>query len=186
MAITSIFKTFPITSSEYEQLESKFGSLSHFIAWQLKRKNAKNNYTEEIEDIAQEIRFSIVRAGSYYKRQIYLEECLEVAKRYVKDKFTLSIVHKLENLWKQRTRHGANKQKFGEYQESILEKIIQVVPLNQQPSRNRNLTIDKKFTTYCKAIAWNCQKNLGKKISKERVLRSGMTSLSMFDYLGED
>ena len=34
-----------------------------------------------------------------------------------------SRLEELINLWKNRTRHGANRQTFGDYQELVLEKI---------------------------------------------------------------
>ena len=43
--------------------------------------------------------------------------------------------------------------------------------------------IDGKFTTYCKAITWNAQKSMGKKITREKGIRQAMVSLSEFDYL---
>jgi hypothetical protein len=184
MSTTSIFKSFSINQEEYQKLEKEFGNLCHFVAWQLRRKNAKNNYTDELEDITQEIRIAILYAGAYYKRQTYLEQSLEVAQKHVTDVFLKEMLKQLSSLWKKRTRHGANKQKFGDYQEFLLEKIVKThVPISKIPSKNRDLLIDKKFPRYCKAIAWNRQKNLGKKISKERAIRSGMVSLSEHDYL---
>jgi hypothetical protein len=44
--------------------------------------------------------------------------------------------------------------------------------------------MDSKFATYCKAITWNAQKSLGKKITREKSIRTGMVSLSEYDYLG--
>jgi len=58
-----------------------------------------------------------------------------------------------------------------------------LVPDADRPDKCRHLRVDNKFATYCKAIAWNCQKNLGKKITRERHIRSGLVSLSQHDYL---
>ena len=100
------------------------------------------------------------------------------------DKFVYKIVQELENLWSNRTRHGANRQKFGKHQENLLDKIVRrMVPKEEQPFKDAPLKIDSKFATYCKAIVWNGQKSMGKKITREKSIRSGMVSLSEFDYL---
>lgn len=181
-----IQEAFPTTNDEYKLLEIKFGKLTKKAAWELLRKNTKNNHTDEFDDINQELLISLMRASSYYKRQCYIEKCFKVAKEYVKDDFMISILHELENLWDNRKRHGANRQKFGNFQEKILDKIMQkVVPVDQHPIHNEPLNIDDKFTNYCKSIMWNEQKNMGRKITKEKTIRSGMTSLSEFNYLAE-
>jgi hypothetical protein len=181
----NIFQNFPISNDEYIELESKFEDLCKFAAWQLKRKNVKNNCTDELDDYIQEFRTAMVHAGSYYKRQLYIEACLETVAKYAKDKFTKKIIKELQRLWENRKCHGASRQRFGEYQERILERIVKrIVPKEDQPNKNRSLIIDKKFPTYCKNIIWNRQKAVGKKISRERCIRTGLVSLSSFDYLG--
>ena len=181
----AIFENFPVTETEYSELDEKFGNLAHYAAWQLVKKNLNNNYTDDVDDISQELRLSMVRAGSYYKRQVYIESCLRCVKDYVKDDFVSIVVEELQDLWDNRTRHGANRQKFGPFQEILLDKIVkEVVPLNVRPSKKQKLKIDTKFSTYCKAIAWNTQKSMGKKITKEKAIRSGQVSLSEFSYLG--
>jgi hypothetical protein len=181
----SIFHKFPISNDEYNKLSTNFDDLCKFIAWQLIRKNKKNNLTDEWQDIAQEIRIAVMRAGSYYKRQCYIEECLNIGKVHAKDKFISNVMEELEFLWKNKTKHGANKQCFGEHQENILNNLVAAcVPVNERPDPNRPLVIDKKFDTYCKAIAWNCQRSLGRKITRERSIRSGIVSLSNYDHIG--
>jgi len=176
---------FSITNEEYEMLNAKFGDLSNFQAWQLLKKNTKNNHTNEFDDIVQELRMHLIIAGTYYKRQIYIEKCLEVVWKYARDPFIKNIINELISLWKNRKRHGANRQKFGPHQEKILSNILKmIVPPKERPSKKSPLELDSKFAIYCKAIAWNCQKNLGKKITKEKSIRTGLTSLSEFDYLG--
>lgn len=177
---------FPITESEFAELDKSFGKLCFYAAHQLQKKNTRNNYTDDFDDINQELQLSIIRAGSYYKRQIYIENCLWAAAEFAKnDKFTMKIVDKLFDLWANRTRHGANRQKFGPYQEALLEKIVKLyVPKDKQPKKDAFLKIDTKFATYCKAIVWNGQKNMGKKITREKSIRTGQVSLSEFDYLG--
>jgi hypothetical protein len=180
-----IAQDFPVTEEEYRLLEDKFDQLAHYQAWQLIRRNSRNNHTDEEEDIVQDIRVAMLRAGSYYKRQVYIEECLEKASEHVKDRFIKEIVSELRNLWKNKTRHGANRQKYGPHQEKLLEKIIKHhVPRTEQPSKQTPLRFDGKFKTYCKTITWNQLKSIGKKITREKVIRAGQVSLSEFDYLG--
>jgi hypothetical protein len=156
---------FKVTEDEWLELEIKFQQLCNFQAWQLLKKNTKNNHTNEFEDIVQELRMHLLIAGSYYKRQVYIESCFETAEKYAKDKFLVKILDELMSLWKNRKRHGANRQKFGPHQEKMLNNIIKkIAPLKDRPSKKTPLKVDTKFSTYCKAIAWNCQKNIGKKI----------------------
>lgn len=177
--------SFPITEKEYSMLNDKFGELCEYQAWQLIKKNTRNNHTDNQEDIAQDMRIALLRAASYYKRQCYIEECLELCVKYAKDGVINSVVKQLNSLWKNKTKHGANKQKFGPHQEKVLEKLVTtVVPKKNRPDKSQLLKIDAKFTTYCKAITWNAQKALGKKITREKSIRTGMVSLSEYDYLG--
>ena len=175
---------FPITDGEYLELYDKFHNLCKFAAWRLIKQNTKNNHTDDFEDVNQELLMGIIRAGSYYKRQIYIEKCFEVAKDYAKDNFIVFMLRELEKLWHNRTRHGANKQKFGCQQENLLYKIVQTVPQKQKPNKQAPLKIDTKFTTYCKSICWNTQKSMGRKITKEKILRTKIASLSEYSYLG--
>lgn len=182
-----ICNNFPVTEQEFMVLDDKFGQLCNYAGWQLIKKNTKNNHTEDHEDIAQELRISLIRAGSYYKRQVYIESCLSLCKKYAKGKMLKKVVAQLDNLWNNKTRHGAGKQKFGPHQEFILEQMVQkIVPEKERPSKDAPLVFDNKFNTYCKAITWNAQKSMGKKITKDKGWRTGMVSLSEFDYLGQD
>lgn len=179
-----ICNKFKITEEEYKELDLEFGKLCWHASHQLKRKNSKNNYIDDAEDINQELRIHMLKAGSYYKRQVYIEKCFNSIKKFNKDEFTRMIVNELEDLWKNRTRHGANRQKFGAYQEKILNQILNnTVPAKQIPNVNEKLKIEKKFVKYCKAIVWNGEKSMGKKVTKEKNIRSGLVSLSEFDYL---
>lgn len=180
----NICENFPISDGEYLNLEKEFGQLTKYAAWQLLKKNAKNNHTDEFEDINQELLMSIIRAGSYYKRQVYIEQCFVVAKGCARDEFVIFVLQELEYLWHNRTRHGANRQKFGQFQENLLERIVrQVVPKECRPNKSQPLRIDIKFATYCKAITWNAQKSMGRKITREKGIRTGQVSLSDYDYL---
>ncbi len=179
-----ILNSFPVSDDEYHKLDELFGDLAHYAAWQLVQKNVKNNHTDDQEDIAQEIRWASIRAGSYFKRQVYLEKCMVTCRKHVKDKVVVRVLEQLEHLWRNRTKHGANKQKFGEHQERILDDIVaKYVPIKDQPRKDTPLDFNRKFVTYCKAIIWNCQKSIGKKITREKVIRSGLVSLSEYDYL---
>jgi hypothetical protein len=186
MATKSIFKKFPITNEEYRQLEKKFDSLCCFAAWQLKRKNSSNNCPEEFDDYVQDFREAMVTAGAYYKRQVYIQDCLAAASRAATDPFTRSVVDELKRLWADRKRHGASRQKFGDHQENILDRLVaRLVPSAARPRRDRPLTIDKRFPRYCKNVIWNKQKAAGRKISRERSLRTGLVSLSQYDYFAD-
>jgi len=166
-------------------LNKKFGDLCEYAAWQLIKKNSRNNHTDEQQDIAQDLRISLIRAGSYYKRQTYIEQCLSLCEKYAKDRFIVYLVRELRELWKNKTRHGANRQKYGPFQERILERLVRkLVPKKERPNRYADLRMDSKFTTYCKAIVWNGQKSMGKKITREKTIRAGQVSISEFDYLG--
>jgi hypothetical protein len=182
-----IQNSFPVTEEEYMQLDNKFGELCEYQAWQLIKKNARNNHTDSQEDIAQDMRIALLRAASYYKRQCYIERSLEICKKYAKDDFIKSMIKQLANLWKNKTRHGANRQKFGPYQEKILDKLVKcLVPISERPNKKAGLIMDSKFITYCKAITWNAQKNLGKRITREKSIRTGMVSISEFDYFAKE
>jgi hypothetical protein len=179
-----IIQEFPITETEFEDLDKRFSRLCWHASHDLKKKNTNNNFIEDAEDIKQELQMCMLRAGSYYKRQVYIEKCLELAKKHTKDRFVQAIVIELQNLWANRTRHGANRQKYGKYQERMLDRIIRrFVPKAERPDKAAPLKIDAKFATYCKHIVWNGQKSMGKKITREKAIRSGMVSLSEFDYL---
>lgn len=180
----SIINNYPINNEEYAALEKKFGLLAHDQAWQLKRKNYNNNMTDEQEDVVQEIRIAMIRAGSYYKRQTFIENCFIALRRRVRDPFLHQVLDELKSLWANRTRHGANRQKFGPHQERMLERLVRrFVPEDRRPTRDAPLQLDVKFQTYCKQITWNHQKLLGKKITREKSWRTGLVSLSEFDYL---
>ena len=131
-----IQNSFPITEKEYSILEKKFGELCEYQAWQLLKKNTNNNHTDGQEDIAQDMRIALLRAASYYKRQCYIENALNLCKKYAEDDFIKGLIKKLFYLWKNKTRHGANRQKFGLHQEKMLDKLVKIlVPLKERPSK---------------------------------------------------
>lgn len=181
----TIQQSFPITEDEYLALNDKFGDLCEYQAWQLIKKNSRNNHTDHQEDIAQDMRMALMRAGSYYKRQTYIEKCLSLCESQAKDDFIQKIVDELRDLWENKTRHGASRQKFGPHQEKMLDKLTRcLVPKEERPDKREPLKMDSKFYTYAKAITWNAQKSLGKKITREKAIRAGQVSLSEYDYLG--
>jgi len=183
--VQSIVKEFPITEEEFLELDSEFGQLAHYAAWQLKKRNSNNNHTDEQEDVAQDLKIALLRAGSYYKRQTYIENCFSILEETLKDKFIKEILNELIDLWNNRTRHGANRQKFGEYQQQIMEQLVaKYVKSENRPQKTTPLEMDAKFIRYCKQINWNQQKAIGKKITREKSWRNGLVSLSEFDYLG--
>jgi hypothetical protein len=177
---------FPVTTPEYEELEQQLGLLCYKAANILKRKNFANNFNEEVEDIVQQLRMAMMKAASYYKRQTYIEQSFQVLWLHVHDKFIRKLVLSLRKLWKDRTRHGANRQKFGLLQELLLQRLVKkYVPIRARPHKDAALVFDPKFKIYCKQIIWNHCKAIGKKITKEKGIRQGMVSLSEFDYLAE-
>lgn len=181
----SIISNFPITDSEYDQLMDKFGKYCYYIAWQLKKNNTRNNSTDDLDDIIQQLRFAVVKAASYYKRQTYIEASIQALRPKIGDAFVRKLLVVLERLWKNRTRHGANRQKFGDFQEVILDRLLKkYVAKKDRPDKNAPLILDAKFATYCKQICWNEQRAMGKKITREKPLRVGLASISEFDYLG--
>lgn len=182
--LESITNKYPISSEEYEILDSKFGKLCHYAAWQLKKRNSKNSMVNDPEDDVQELRIALMRAGSYYKRQLYIQSSFRVLEIYVADKFNRMLLKQLIDLWQDRRRHGANRQKFGEFQEVILEHLVRrYVPLDQRPDINTPIKVDVAFSVYAKRIIWNAQKALGKQITREKSWRSNLVSLSEYDYL---
>jgi hypothetical protein len=185
--VSYIFDNFHVTDDEYDELVKSYGKLCYTANWELQRKNSNNNYTDDLNDISQELQIKLLTAGAYHKRQTYIENCLNLAKEHANDKFMKIILNQLVELWDNRKRHGANKQKFGEYQEVILDRIVsKVVPKKERPNKRADLQFNSKFNVYCKSIIWNGQKTMGKKITKEKAIRGGLVSLSDYDYLAGD
>ena len=112
--LENIVNSFPITNSEYEMLDKRFGKLCHYASWELKRKNSKNNNTNDPDDDVQELRIALIRAGSYYKRQTYIEKCfaslgniivhgegddeIQIYVPYIKDGFLRKVLIELHQL----------------------------------------------------------------------------------------
>lgn len=179
-----ITKKYPIDGAEYALLEKEYGQLCYYAAWQLYRKNAKNNHQFDLEDFQQELMIAIMRAGSYTKRQNYIIHSLNKLNDFAKGKVQVSLVKHLWSLWGNRTKHGANRQKFGPYQEELLKKLSDwMLPKEENIAFNNVFVIDAKFSRYAKQIMWNEQRNIGKKITREKPIRTGQVSLNDHDYL---
>ena len=181
-----ILTNWRINTEEFNMLYKKFGQLCYYAAWQLANKNNKNNHQNDLEDFYQELVISLIKAGSYTKRQNYIESCFELIEKYAKEEQDIKLLNKLKNLWDNRTRHGANHQKFGSKQEKLLDNLLlKLVPTEQLPDKNKKLQINAKFSSYCKQIIWNQIRFMGKKITREKPIRVGTVSLSDFSYLGD-
>lgn len=179
----NICKEWPITSEEYELLDKDFGKLVEHQAWDLIKRNTKSNYTDDQADIAQYLRIAMMKAGSYYKRQTYIEKCLSLCEKYC-IKQDENILADLQKLWMNKTKHGANRQKFGPKEEKMLVKLLKKsVPKKLHPDKCAKLKMDLKFNSYCKSITWNEQKTMGKKITREKNIRANSVSLSEFDFM---
>lgn len=173
-----------ITNSEYDVLSKKLDSYAKWAAWRLIKRNTKTSHTDDWEDVYQRVLWAIVRAGAYYKRQTYIEKCFILLNEYTEDEFTKMVINELEDLWKSRKRHGANKQKFGFFQENLLDKMVKsFVPKEFQPNKNSLLVFNKEFDKYCKSIICNELRSLGKSISKEKPFRDVFVSLDKFDFI---
>jgi hypothetical protein len=188
-----IQRAFPITSEEFLRLEKQFDNLLHFASWKLLRGNEGGLHTEQEEDIYQELRIAMLKAASYYKRQTWVEACFKVLQENVlanhgeicgktpliRGRFQLE-VERLSDRWSGRAHHkrGAS---FGEHEEQELKRLIERMP--ERPDCDTPLVIDAQFRTYAKSIIWNHEKQMGKRIGKEKPLRAGCVSLSENQHL---
>lgn len=173
-----MFKEFSVTNEEYDILNKQFGELCYFIAHQLIGENIKNNFTDDFDDVVQEIRLALLDAARYYKRQTYIEDALKCARLHCKGERVLSLLVRLETMWQDRK----TRRRFKKKQEDLLERLLDYIPQEVRPSKQQNLKMNKEFFGYCKSILWNRKKFLGKKISRDRPIRSGILSLSQFDH----
>jgi len=180
-----------ITQKEYEELDKQFGKLCHYAAWQIVRFNfPKIKYEQEFPNVDQEIVISVIRAASYYKRQIFLNKAFEFLNSIQLTRQERVKVTALQILWDGRKEKG-NKNKFDKNEE---EALVEVIKTNQNkasekgeaaPTQSAPLQLNKEFTIYCKSIIWNTYKSIGKGITKSRKDRKHEVSLSEYDFLGE-
>jgi len=75
-------------------------------------------------DFQQELMLAVLRAGSYYKRQVYIDKSFSMLQSKKLDKVSGMMLSELNQLWKDRTRHGANRQKFGDHLGSVLKRFL--------------------------------------------------------------
>lgn len=176
-----ILQTYSISDEEYDELLDQFDKLIYFIAWKHIKTNRHNNLTDELEDVIQELRIALVQSAGYYKRQCYILNCFDALKTCKEP-----IIEELRYKWDNRIKHGARKRLFGQPEEQILNNIINYfLPEGSRPQIEK-IKINTKYKTYCKSILWNAVKALGRKITKEQPIRQGITSLSEFEYIGNN
>lgn len=174
-----IQKRYPVTDSEFEILEKKYGKLCWFAASKLASSNNKSE--EDLQDFHSEILIGMFRAGSYYKRQTFIEnvfEFLDNCKIYMKNE-DLNILKTLKTCWNR-------KANFTEKQEVIIRELLEEYKNSSNinaPSEKDPLLMDSKFDIYCKAIIWNTQKALGQNISKENEHKNKEISLDEWSFL---
>ncbi len=180
----SYLSPFKLTDDEWKQIYNRFWKLGRHQARSLLNGNLKGSHTEDQEDIEQEMFQSMITAAMYHKRQCFIDYCFKSIRKHVKDENVLTKAKELENIWNKKTVKGMVRKKFGINQEKTLYKLVnQHIPQEVRPSPTDPFTFDQNFDKYCKNITWNRIKNIGRKITKERSLRSGMASLSSFNYL---
>lgn len=180
-------KRFSLSNDEWMQLHKQFHKLSCFQARSLVDRNNMGSHTDDYEDIEQEMRQHVVIAAMYHKRQCFIDDSFKVLKGYVKNKKDTREFLQLEMLWvKKRTEDGV-KQKFGREQEARLQKMIdELVPEGERPDPSNPLRFTEQFITYCKQITWNRIRTLGRNISKQKPIRSGLVSISSYNYLASN
>jgi hypothetical protein len=139
----------------------------------IKQAMDQQNLSEQEEDIYQELRIAMLKAASYYKRQTWVEACLESLP-------DSPAKQRLTDRWDGRAHHkrGAS---FGECEEQELKRLVEQT--SERPSPHTPLVIDATCRTYIKSIIWNHKKHLGKRISRETPLRAGCVSLSEHQFL---
>lgn len=178
---------FKLTDDEWQQIHKNFWKLCRHQAKSLLNMNTKGSHTDDQDDIEQEMYQSMIIAAMYHKRQCFIDSCFNALANNVKDKGLLEIISKLESLWRPEASdelQATPRRRFGEHQEKTLYRLVNsCLPSALRPSPNTPFKFNEKFERYCKANTWNRIKTLGRKITKERTLRSGMASLSSFNYL---
>lgn len=176
-----ILRNYPVSNEEYAELETSFDKLCMFAAHQLLNGNLKNNHTDELDDVIQSLRWAVVNAACYYKRQQYLEDCFKVYKEHITNKKALKTLSMLEDLWRNRTK---KRQRFTEQNEMELDQLLnEYVKKEFRPNKNAPLVIDNRFKIYAKSCMWNFVRSIGKGITKMKSLRSKMVSLSQYDHV---
>lgn len=180
-----IQKKYRITDKEYNLLHEKFGKLCWFAASKLTASNRRSD--EDLQDYHSEIVLGMFRAGSYYKRQVFIEnvfDYLRSCKKYMCAD-DIDMLAGFQNKWKK-------KSEFLETDENELVLFLERFKIYNDdinrsgpcyPNQNSQLKIDNKFKVYCKAIIWNTTKSLGQHISKENETKMKEVSLDEWSFL---
>ena len=170
-----IQKRYPVTDEEFDYLVQKYGKLCWFAATKLG--NQKHRLPEDLSDFHSEIQLGMCRAGSYFKRQTFLEKCfthLEQSDLSSEDK---SILEEIQKIW------NTKKALFGEKEEDRLLELFNKYRDNVDFSDHDRLIFNEKFEVYCKSIIWNTTKTLGEHISRENSLRASEISLDEYPFI---
>ncbi len=183
-----IQKRYPISNDEYKVLDDKYDKLCWFAANGLARSNKKSE--EDLQDYHSDIQIGMFRAGSYYKRQCFLEATFSYLNncKLFMDSNEIEELTVLKNTWS----NHKTRSSFGKPQENeliVLLNKFEGVAYNSDsnkidiPDINTSLRFDRNFEVYCKAIIWNTKKSLGQQISKENANRNNEISLSEWEFL---
>jgi len=176
-----IQKRYPISNEEFDILQTKYGKLCWFAATKLAASNKKCD--DDLQDYHAEISISMYRAGSYYKRQTFIENAFEYLNRckiYIATEDMNDLIN-LQSCWNK-------KANFYEQHEDKLLALVNKYGKNpniemQTPDPTTKLVFDDKFSVYCKSILWNASKNIGQNISKENHNRVKEVSLDEWGFL---
>lgn len=171
-----IQKNYPVTDDEYCVLDKKYGKL----CWDAARKLANKNKSDQhsLEDFHSEVVLGMCRGGSYYKRQIFIEECFDgLDNKIYMDFKDIDVFTNLKKIWKKR------KGRFCIKEEKYLCELISKYNCDVFV---KNLTFDRKFEVYCKAIIWNTAKNIGQNITQKRKYVKSEISLDEWAFLARD
>jgi hypothetical protein len=172
-----IQKRFPITEDEFNKLEEKYGKLCWFAANKLAA--SQHRSPEDLDDFHSEIQIGMCRAGSYFKRQTFIENAFQFLRSQELSKSDKKEFDDIENLW------NTKKSRFGIKEEDNLRSILD--NYNEKDfDYSIPLDFDEKFKVYCKAIIWNTYKALGQQMSKENSVRSSEISLDEWPFLDGD
>jgi hypothetical protein len=173
-----IQKRYPISDQEYGELDKKYGKLCWFAASKLAGKQHRT--PEDLDDFHAEIQIGMCRAGSYYKRQTFIEKAFDYLDQHKLSKDDKSKINDLKEIW------FTKKSAFTEDKEDILRAILDSKQKEtKEIDGNVSLEFDEKFKIYCKAIIWNTAKALGQQISKENSARASEMSLDECPFIDE-
>ena len=192
-----IQKRYPVTDAEFEVLDEKYGKLCWFAASKLASANRKSE--EDLQDFHSEILIGMFRAGSYYKRQTFIESTFKYLdkSRVFMSSEDLADLNLLQKMWYQRKAYFTEihevliREVLGKYTDALEEKTpsdkepLEFNPANQKTYVNANGETKKvnPFEVYCKAIIWNTKKSLGQAISKENEHKCKEVSLDEWNFL---